>query len=100
MVISDHQKSVSCISTDRVMRYSEFQQLCQRVSTNEGVRSVEAQLLLDRKITKRRTDKGWEVEIVWSYIDTLSIVVVSVRQFAPIGAYLYTGTGCGHTVHT
>ena len=65
-VIVEQLKDVQYKSTDRVMKYSEFQQLCQRLVPAESTRVLECYLQSQRLIAKERTKSGLEVCIVCS----------------------------------
>ena len=60
-MIAEQQKTVLHDSTDRVVKYGEFSQLCHSVATREAAAAVELYLMEQRRIRRKRTKKGWEV---------------------------------------
>ena len=60
-MVAAHHKAVQYKSTDRVMQYPEFRELCLRVVAPESVLIVEQYLRQQHLIAKAETERGWEV---------------------------------------
>lgn len=63
-VVATHHAAVQYKSTDRVMKYPEFQELCLKVVTPESVLVVEQYLCQQHLIAKAGTEKDGEVYMV------------------------------------
>ena len=60
-MLATHHAAVQYKSTDRVMKYPEFQELCLKVVTPESVLVVEQYLHQQHLIAKAGTEKDGEV---------------------------------------
>lgn len=63
-VVATHHAAVQYKSTDRVLKYPEFQELCLKVVTPESVLVVEQYLRQQHLIAKAGTEKDGEVYMV------------------------------------
>ena len=63
-VVATHHAAVQYKSTDRVMKYPEFQELCLKVVAPESVLVVEQDLRQQHLIAKAGTEKDGEVYMV------------------------------------
>ena len=70
-VIAEQLKGVQYKSTDRVMKYSEFQQLCQRIAPPESVSVLECYMQSQRLVAKERTKSGLEVSFLCHAVEPL-----------------------------
>lgn len=86
-VIAEQLKGVQYKSTDRVMKYSEFQQLCQRIAPPESVSVLECYMQSQRLVVKERTKSGLEVvkfasieEKMVHSVSTVDIGIVCIKE--------------------
>ena len=78
-VLATHHRAVQYKSTDRVMQYREFRELCLTVVAPESVLIVEQYLRQQQLIAKAGTERGWEV-CVGCHGDSLNFAVMCVAH--------------------
>lgn len=60
-VMADQKTRVLYESTDNVMKYGDFEKLCQRTVPSEVTQVLSQQLLRNGQLVKKQTEHGYEV---------------------------------------